>query len=237
MRILTVFFCLVGLVLNSIVYADSVTEQNIRKGLEGIIPDVEVTSIKPTPVENLYEVLIGPDVVYMTGDGRFVFKGDLLDLKKRRNLSEEKRSAARKGILTAQPANEIIEFAPKKTDYVVYVFTDVDCTYCRRLHRDVPVLNDNGVAIRYLAYPRAGIGSQAFNVMQAVWCSDDRKQAMTNAKNGKQVELKQCANPVEKQYLLGQELGVRGTPAIYLENGKSLPGYLPPDELIKLVKK
>ncbi len=97
------------------------------------------------------------------------------------------------------PAREIIEFAPGKTDHIIYVFTDIDCSYCRRLHRDVPELNKNGVAIKYLAYPRAGIGSRAFKDMEAVWCAEDKKQALTDAKNGEAVISNECENPVEKQ--------------------------------------
>lgn len=223
--------------LGTFCFAAESVEEKIKKGLESIIPDVEITSIKNTPVNDLYEVLLGPDVIYVTGNGRFVMKGDLLDLQNRRNLSEEQRSAARTALFTNLPINEVIEFAPEKTEHIVYVFTDVDCSYCRRLHRDVPVLNQHGIAIRYLAYPRAGIGSHSFDVMQAVWCADDPKQALTKAKNGEQIQPKQCSNPVEKQYQLGQKLGIRGTPAIYLEDGEEIPGYMPPDELLRIVRK
>jgi len=219
------------------VYAEKTVEENITHALQTIAPDVEVTGIRPTPIENLYEVLLGADVIYMSGDGRFILRGDLLDLQEKRNLSDDQRSLARKEVLSKLPSKEYIEFAPAKTEHVIYVFTDVDCSYCRRLHKDVPVLNENGVAVRYLAFPRGGIGSRAFNTMQAVWCSADRNQALTDAKNGIPIKAKQCPNPVEKQFLLGQQFGVRGTPAIYLEDGKELSGYTPPDELLKLVRK
>ena len=106
---------------------------------------------------------------------------------------------------------------------------------CRRLHRDVPVLNEHGIGVRYLAYPRGGIGSRAFDTMQAIWCAADRQQALTDAKNGAQFASKKCKNPVEDEYLLGQKFGIRGTPGIYTENGDELPGYVPPDDLIKIV--
>lgn len=212
-------------------------EENIRRSLATILPSVEITKISKSPINNLYEVMVGTNVIYMTGDGRYVLKGDLLDMQERTNLSETQRSAARTELFKSIPENEIIEFAPEKTKSAIYVFTDIDCSYCRRLHRDVPVLNENGVAVRYLAYPRAGIGSQAFNDMVSVWCADDRKKALTDAKNGEQIVAKQCENPVEEQYNLGKSIGLRGTPGIFLEDGEEIPGYMPPSELLKYVYK
>jgi thiol:disulfide interchange protein DsbC len=100
----------------------------------------------------------------------------------------------------------------------------------------MPVLNKNGLAVRYLAYPRGGIDSTAYSKLEAVWCADDRQQAMTDAKNGKNVVSKQCSNPVANEYELGQKFGVRGTPAIYKANGEALSGYIPPDDLLDIVK-
>jgi len=237
MKIVKIICVLISLSYSLSLYADEDVERNIKQSLANILPNVEITRISKTPIDNLYEVLVETNVIYITGDGRYVLKGDLLDMQKRLNLSEEQRSAARTELFNTLSADEIIEFAPNKTDHVIYVFTDIDCAYCRRLHRDVPVLNDNGVSIRYLAYPRAGIGSRAFNDMESVWCADDRKQALTNAKNGEQVIPKKCDNPVEAQYKLGKELGIRGTPAIFLEDGEEIPGYMPPDELLKYVNK
>ena len=219
------------------VYADDEVEQNIKNSLATILPSVEITSISKTPIDNLYEVMVATNVIYMTGDGRYVLKGDLLDMQQRTNLSENQRSAARTELFSSLSSDEIIEFAPEKTDHAIYVFTDIDCAYCRRLHKDVPELNDHGVAIRYLAYPRAGLGSRSFNEMVSVWCADDRQKALTDAKNGETIVAKQCTNPVESQYKLGKELGIRGTPAIFLEDGEEIPGYMPPSELLKYVNK
>ena len=237
MKLVKITCIVISLFYSLSVNANEDVERNIRQSLTGILPEVEITRISKTPLENIYEVIVGPNVIYVTGDGRYVFKGDLLDIQKRLNLSEGQRLAARTELFNALSADEIIEFAPEKTNHVIYVFTDIDCAYCRRLHRDVPVLNEHGVSIRYLAYPRAGIGSRAFNDMEAVWCSKDRKQALTDAKNGEQIIPIKCDNPVEAQYKLGKELGIRGTPAIFLEDGEEIPGYMPPAELLKHVNK
>ena len=94
-------------------------------------------------------------------------------------------------------------------------------------------MNSRGVAVRYLAYPRAGSDSAAFRDMESVWCATDRNEAVTLAKQGSPVAVAKCDNPVRRQYELGQEFGVRGTPAIYLENGREMPGYVPPDTLLQ----
>jgi thiol:disulfide interchange protein DsbC len=127
----------------------------------------------------------------------------------------------------------MIVFSPASPKHTITVFTDIDCTYCRRLHNEVKQLNDLGVKVRYMAFPRAGAGSEPFSKAVSVWCAEDRQQAITDAKAGQPVPTKNCANPVQAQYEVGQTIGVRGTPAIILENGRMLPGYVPAPELVQ----
>ncbi len=214
------------------VLAAEQVEERLIKGLQHVFPDADITRVNSTPIKNIYEVMIGTDVVYMTGDGRFILKGDLIDMKERRNLSEDLRAQSRVDLLKKIPESEYIEFASKDSKDTIYVFTDVDCGYCRKLHRDVPELNDNEITVRYLAYPRAGVGSSTYKQMMNIWCAEDRPQALTDAKNGKPAKASDCENPVEKQHALGRKFGVRGTPAIFLESGRAVPGYMTPDELL-----
>ena len=223
----------IALVLSAFnVLAAEQVEERLAKSLQQVFPDIDITRVNSTPIEHIYEVMIGPDVVYMTGDGRFILKGDLIDLQERRNLSEDLRAQIRVDLLKGISENEYIEFASKASKDTIYVFTDVDCAYCRKLHKDVPELNDNAITVRYLAYPRAGVGSSTFQQMVNVWCAEDRPQALTDAKNGKPAKASNCNNPVERQHALGRKIGVRGTPAIFLESGRALPGYMSPDELL-----
>lgn len=210
-------------------------EKNILSAMEEIFPDLEVSRIRQSKMDGVYEVMLGADVVYMSGDGRYFLQGNLYDLKHRRNLSEEQRSIARVDILKKVPKSEYIEFAPEEAKHTVYVFTDVDCGYCRRLHREIAEINNLGIAVRYLAFPRSGIGSKTYQDMENVWCAVDRNDALTGAKRGKKIKAEQCDSPVSSHYALGQVMGVKGTPAIYLENGRQVGGYLPPAELQKAV--
>ena len=203
--------------------------------LKRVFPDLQVSRVTPAPVPGLFEVLVGTDVFYMTADGRYLLQGDLLDLTERRNVTEQQRSAMRAKKINEVPLADMIEFAPPNPKHVLYVFTDIQCTYCRRLHRDMPEINKRGIAVRYLAFPRAGVGSAVFAQMESVWCSADRRKALTAAKSGAPVPPKTCANPVGAQYALGETLGIHGTPAIYTAAGRLLPGYLPPAELLDAV--
>ena len=235
MRVITLLLNM-ALVLSAFnVEAEERVEERLTKSLQQVFPDIEITRVNSTPIENIYEVMIGPDVIYMTGDARFILKGDLIDMKERRNLSEDLRSKSRADLLKNIPESEYIEFASKDSKDTIYVFTDIDCAYCRKLHRDVPELNDNAITVRYLAYPRAGIGSSVHRRMGDIWCAEDRQQALTDAKSGRSVEANNCKNPVENQHALGKKLGVSGTPAIFLESGRALAGYMSPDELLSVL--
>jgi thiol:disulfide interchange protein DsbC len=217
--------------------AGTSAERQITETLRALLPEIEITSIRPSVIPGVYEVVIGTDVLYATADGRYVFRGDLLDLKDRRNLSEEQRAGIRRSVIGKIAPQDMIEFTTGKPAHVMYVFTDTDCAYCRRLHQDVPYLNQHGIAVRYLAFPRGGAGSATYRKMESVWCAKDRQQALTDAKLGKQVEERSCDNPVAEQYRTGLLLGVRGTPAIILEDGQQLPGYVPPDDIMQMLKR
>lgn len=230
-------FILIGLLASFSVSAEDGLEAELSSALSRILPDVEIDSVQATPISGLYQVVIDSDVIYITRDGNYVIKGDILDLSGRRNLTDDVRAESRVKLLESIKKDDYIEFASKNMKDAIYVFTDVDCGYCRKLHRDVPELNSLGITVRYLAYPRAGIESAAGKEMSNVWCADNRQAALTAAKNRESVESKSCDDPVAEQHALGQRLGVRGTPAIYLQNGRMLPGYMPPDEIIKQIKR
>jgi thiol:disulfide interchange protein DsbC len=171
----------------------------------------------------------------MSTNGQYVITGDMIDLKNSVNLSQAVRDEARMASIENLGEKNMIVFAPEKVKHTVTVFTDIDCGYCRKLHSEISKYNALGIKVRYLAYPRAGIGSPSYKKAVAVWCSADKKKALTEAKQGKDIKSKDCDNPVAREYQLGQALGVNGTPAIVLENGQIYPGYAPADRLIKVL--
>lgn len=219
--------------VSSSAIADDTLRAELNTAVSKFLPDVEIDSIDETPIAGLYQVIIGSDIIYMTRDGSYIIKGEILDINERRNLTEDVRAGTRVKYLNDISKDEYIEFAAKNAKDAIYVFTDTDCGYCRKLHGEVAELNARGISVRYLAYPRAGVESATGREMSHVWCADNRQAALTAAKNRESVEAKTCNDPVAEQYALGQKLGVRGTPSIYLKNGRNLPGYLPPDEIVK----
>ena len=227
-----VFFALFSLLLVNVSANDAV-KQSIVSGLYRLAPELEIISISKTPIDGLYQVIVGPDVIYMTADGNFVLKGDLFDINQRRNLTESVRADNRVALLGSIQKEDYIEFGGNESKHTLYVFTDIDCGYCRKLHQDVPELNERGISVRYLAYPRAGIGSNAAIEMGYVWCAKDKQAALTRAKSNRSINALECDNPIAKQYTLGKQIGVRGTPAIYTETGRAIPGYMPPDRLLQ----
>ena len=174
----------------------------------------------------------------MSDDGQHLIVGEIRDMKTGQNLTDDKRAQLRVKEIDTLDEKELIVFAPEKeTKYTVNVFTDVDCPYCAKFHNEVPELNQGGVKVRYLAFPRAGAGSKTYNTMVSVWCAEDRQQAITAAKAKRAVKSATCNNPVDKQYELGKRLGVSGTPAMLLANGELVPGYVPAKQLLAFLER
>lgn len=217
----------------------------IKKSLAKILPDYEVNSVHETPVKGLYEVLVGSDVIYVSGDGRYMVQGRMIDLDSKEDLTEtsprlaearKKEAKERVAAVNKLGEDTMIVFAPPgKAEHTITVFTDIDCGYCRKLHGEIDGYLAQGIKVRYLFFPRAGVGTPSFDKAVSVWCADDRKSALTDAKAGKSVPDKKCDNPVKAQMELGEKLGVSGTPAIILDNGEMVPGYIPPKRLAAIL--
>lgn len=194
--------------------------------------DVTVLDVQPAPIEGLHEVLTDQGVFYLNKDGTKLLQGRIYSIDGTPDdLTERSFAKVRLKMLESIEGTEIV-FPAKEERHVVTVFTDIDCGYCRKLHKEMQDYNDVGITVRYLAYPRAGLKSSSGELISAVWCADNPNAAMTQAKSGKQVKAADCDSPVETHYNLGQTLGVRGTPAIIREDGRMLPGYLPATALL-----
>jgi thiol:disulfide interchange protein DsbC len=214
-----------------LVHADEISE--LKAELQKQLPDMQLQSLTPVGQTGLYEAVIDDRIYYFTADGQYLLQGDILALESRENITEARRLEVKKGLLDRINEDDMIIFAAKKPDYAVTIFTDVDCGYCRELHRQVKDYNDLGITIRYMAFPRAGAESESANKLIEVWCAKDQQKAMTDAKAQREVNKTSLCedNPVAEQFEIGGKLGVRGTPAIFLEDGQMLPGYLPPKKL------
>ena len=200
--------------------------------LQVLAPGMEPDHVAEASLAGMYEVRYGSIIVYLSGDGRYMLRGDLIDLDAGRNVTEVARESVRAEAVGALGEASMIVFAPETRRHTLTVFTDVDCPYCARMHRQMADYNRLGIAIRYTAFPRAGAGSPTWEKMVSVWCADDPRAAMTDAKAGDPVDHATCDNPVADHYQAGKAIGVGGTPAIVLESGELIPGYVPPEELL-----
>jgi len=215
-------------------FATGTPEARVREVLRTLNPKIRVDSIAPAPVPGFREVVAGGQVVYVSDDGKFLFQGGLLDVNQRKDMAEVALSRVRNEVLKTLPMADRIVYSPTGTTrHKVVVLTDVECGYCRKFHSEIAEYNKRGIEVEYLAFPRAGLGSADYRKMVSVWCADDRKKALTDAKSDKAVPAKTCTTPVDMQYNAGLRMGLEGTPMILTTDGQFLGGYLPPDLLLK----
>ena len=220
-------FVFVLLVCAGCASAEDPQLEKVRKTVIANLPGVEKDMITPSAAPGIYQIQKGSMFGYVTGDGRYLIQGDMVDIISGEELTENQRQLARVSVLKQFGPDSVIEFAPKNPKYVVTVFTDIDCGYCRKLHAEIKDYNDQGIAIRYLFYPRSGPNTESFAKAQSVMCSGDRKEALTQAKRGVTITASaNCPNPVQKQYEAGEALGINATPMLVLPDGEIVRGYV-----------
>jgi thiol:disulfide interchange protein DsbC len=233
---MVVFF--MGFVLASPLIAGEAEDiATIKKVLGGLMPKAQADSIKPAAFPGMYEAIYGPQVIYISGDGRYMLEGDLYDLKNQINLTETNRRVGREKVISGIDEKTMIVFSPAadKVKYTITAFTDIDCGYCRKMHKQIDEYNKLGIAMRYLSYPRSGVDTPSYFKAVSVWCSADRKAAMTQAKSGIVLPKADCETPIKAHMEAASLVGVTGTPTLVLENGRVIPGYVEPKRLIQIL--
>jgi thiol:disulfide interchange protein DsbC len=227
--------CAAGLASASLFAADDAALDSAKDKISKAL-GVGREAVSASPVQGIYEVQHDHDFAYATGDGKYLLRGELINVESGEEITENHRRTDRLGALAALGDQNYIEFAPPPpiaAKYLITVFTDVDCGYCRKLHSQIDEYNAKGITIRYAFYPRSGPNTESWRRAEAVWCAADRKVALTRAKQGNDIKFKgaACANPIEREYKLAEQLGIRGTPMLVLPNGDIYPGYAPPNVL------
>ncbi|HNP63852.1 MAG TPA: DsbC family protein [Woeseiaceae bacterium] len=222
-----------GLLLSNSVAADDAPElEAVRAKMNAMFEEIKPENVYQSPIDGWYTVQKGSIVAYVSEDGRYLLQGDLIDLDEQVNLSERSRVDARRALISSLTEDQGILFSPEKVKYRVTVFTDVDCTYCRKLHSQIEEYLAQGIAVRYMLYPRNGPASPSWKTSEDVWCATDRQGALTAAKLDRSFESHKCnTSPVTESYVLGQDVGLTGTPAIVFDDGTLISGYLPPEAL------
>ena len=219
---------------------NKLTISEIQENLSKMLPEsIEIISIEKTDIEGYLEVNFkGIETLFISEDGKYLISGDIFEITDVGliNRSESRRNYLRKASLGQLDKSEFITFQPEAVEHSIFVFTDVDCGYCRQFHRQINDYLNLGIQVKYLAFPRAGIDSDSFNKIASAWCSLEPNKAITELKLGNEIKENICLNnPVEKHFNLGNNLGVSGTPSIITSEGKLIPGYISPEELIGLL--
>ena len=216
--------------------ADDAELQHVRETVSGMFSGIEADDVFASEIDGWYTIRKGAIIAYISGDGRYLLQGDLIDLKNSTNLSEKSRNGARAKMMSAVPQDELIVYTPETVRHTVSVFTDIDCSFCRRLHSQLDDYMAEGIEIRYFLYPRNGPTSESWVKAQNVWCADNRNEALTLAKLDKTFPMHECdSSVVSSHYAIGQDVGLRGTPAIVLEDGTLFSGYLPAKQLTEAI--
>ena len=211
---------------------DDAALDEVRAKMSDMFESIEPESITVSPVNGWFTIQQGSIIAYVSDDGRYLLQGDLIDLEQQVNLSELSRNNARRDLMATLKDDDAILFSPADVKYSVTIFTDVECTYCRKMHSQIDEYLDKGIQVRYALYPRNGPASKAWRTSENVWCAKDRSQALTAAKLDRKFESSKCdASMVSNHYRVGRDIGLSGTPAIVLEDGTLIGGYLPPAQL------
>lgn len=209
----------------------------IRAKLGETLPDVNIGSLEVSAIPGLYELITDGEIYYVSADGDFIIDGDMIDLSTRSNLTAARKGKIHLSLINAVAEKDMLIYEPaNESDRSVTVFTDISCGYCRKLHAELDQLLAGGVRVRYLMFPRAGLGSQAHKDLESVWCAEDPQEAMTQAKAGGAIVPKECSNPIPNHVALAEQVGLRGTPLIYLDNGEMVPGYRSAQQLVSIIQ-
>lgn len=246
--ILGMFFVTIWGFSISVVADESSDKKNdlaqVTKVLNALMPNAKVDSIADSVMPGIYEAVFGPQVIYISKNGRYILEGDLFDLTTRTNLTEGKRRVGRAKVVKNLDEKAMVVFSPKKVKYTITAFTDIDCGYCRKMHKQMADYNKLGIEFRYLAYPRSGKGSPSYFKALSVWCAKDPQEAMSFAKGGAkleqiqaiaQVKGKDCKNDILNHMAAARQVGVTGTPTLVFDNGQVAPGYVEPKRLIQIL--
>lgn len=198
--------------------------------------NMQIDAIADSPIPGVKQIFTERGIFYASDDGNYFIAGKLYNIEN--GVVDETEIAMQSLRLEGieQFADSAIEFKAKNEQHVINVFTDATCGYCRKLHNEMGQLNDLGITVRYLAFPRAGIDSKVYRDAVSIWCAKNPQQAITDAKAGETVASASCENQVAEQYKFGQKTGVNGTPNIVLPNGSVIPGYQPAQAIAQALK-
>ena len=200
-------------------------DADIDKVVSEAYPNVKIDSIKKID-DNFHEILINNQIYYATNDGKYLIVGSVIDLDTKESITENTKMRQRLSIIESIEEKNLVIYKPTKTDYVLTIFTDTSCPYCQKLHDELPDLLENNIEIRYVIFSRNGSDVDTYQQLLSAWCANDRLNAIEELFQGELLdESDGCDNPLNKNFEYASMLSVEGTPTIFLEDGRIIPGY------------
>lgn len=221
----------IAAVLACALFPVSLQAGSARDALLQLDPDINIVESSESPVPGMQQVVTNRGVFYVSDDGNYVIAGNLLDVRQQRNVSRDALVANFGALAQALPGR--IRFGPEDASETLYVFTDTNCGYCVRFHQQVAALNARGVAVEYLAWPRAGLESETFRTMRGIWCAADPAEAYDRVIGGRRARAGSCEDPIAEHLAFGQSMGVRGTPSVHTADGRRLGGFKTADAFLQ----
>lgn len=210
-----------------------------RAAIEKVFFKAAIGNMKPSVIDGYQEVMIDNQFFYVRDDGKYLIKGDVIDLTSRKSVTESSKAKLYGDMLAQFSTEKRIVFPADKMKYRVTVFTDISCGFCQKLHTQMTEYNRAGITVEYVFFPREGLASQSSANAVSAWCASDRRKAVTNAMAGKPIVKKTCVNPVAESYAFGHRMGVAdtGTPSIFLQDGTLIGGYVSPTDMLAILNK
>lgn len=222
---------LLGLSLALVAGSAMANDANLVKQLEKM--GANNVKISDSPLAGFKTAISDQGILQISNDGRYVIHGQIFELKDGKATDITNRPLLAN---LDEIKNEMITYPATNQKYVVNVFMDITCGYCQMLHKQIKEYNDLGITLRFLAFPRTGLNSQAAKQMEAIWQAKDRNKALDDAYNGVLPTNLKSADLVKRHYQLGLKFGINGTPNMITEKGEMIAGYVEPKELLKMLQ-
>ena len=231
-----IFFLISIMLLVSCAKKDEVNI-DIRKTVSNAYPDVAIDEIKKID-DNFHEIIINKQIYYATNDGKYLIVGNVINLNTKESITENTKMNQRLSIIDSIDMKNLMIFKPKKTDHILTIFTDTSCPYCQKLHNEIPDLLENNIEIRYVLFSRNGNDVDAYQQLVSAWCSADKVDALEDLFAGDILDdISNCENPIARNFDYAGSLSVEGTPTIFLEDGRIIPGYQNYENILAFINK
>ena len=211
-------------------------EADVKKAMETWLGSTyKVDSVRKAGFLNLYEVVVGGDVLYTDEKVSYVVLGNVIDAKSHKDLTEERKNKLSQIKFSDLPLDLAVKVVKGNGKRMLVTFEDPNCTYCKKLAKEIQGLND--VTVYTFLYPI--LSPDSTDKSKAIWCSPDRAKAWTEYMlHGTSPVGGKCdTTAIDKVSELGRRLNVRGTPALFLADGTRIPGFMPTAQLDEAINK